>query len=258
MQNSIVELFGEDFLQKQRVAGKVHNSLMKELINIVNSEQDVSLNKLNDFAYNFIINNKCTPTFLNYKGFPGSICTSVNEHLVHGIPTNYVLKEGDVLSIDFGVTYEGAIADAATTVIYGAERLEEKYYEINRMIKFCKLALEAGINAVKIGKTVGDIGKSIFNTVKNSGYGLVTDYGGHGLAWNKPHAHPFVPNKYIEDTVHIQPGMTLAIEPMLVFGEPKTSVLDDGWTVITPNIGVHEEHTIFIHEDKAEVIAGDW
>jgi methionyl aminopeptidase len=188
--------------------------------------------------------------------FPSAICTSVNKQLVHGIATDYVLQNGDVVKFDLGATYEGAIADAAATTIYGnANSLQHI-----ELIEVCRKALYKGIEAIKVDKNIGCIGYAISKHVANtSRFGLVTTYGGHGLDYNKAHSSPFIANKsQPTDGIKIQPGLTLAIEPMLVIGEPKTKVdTKDGWTIWVPGIGAHWEHTIFVHADHTEIIT-DW
>ena len=192
-----------------------------------------------------------SPTFKGYKGFPSAICTSVNEHLVHGIVTEYVLKDGDIITIDLGATYEGAIGDAASTFVYG----NTKSKEATRMIDLCKQALYAGIKAIKVGSRLGVIGDAIHKLVKDSGFGLIVNYGGHGINYNTPHAPPFVSNRSsVNDGIRIQPGLSIAIEPMLVMGDTKTHILNDNWTVVASGISCHHEHSVFITNDSVHIM----
>lgn len=251
--NEFILLKNNDWFEKQKMAGTIHSGFMKSVIRAIeNKEPNISLKTLSDEADSYIRALGGTPTFLGYKGFPSAICTSVNKQLVHGIATDYALQEGDVVSIDFGVTYEGAIADGAYTTVYG----EPKSKHIIRLIKACQDSLNAGIKAIELGKRIGSIGNAIHKSMKDTGFGLVVNYGGHGLDWNIPHAAPFIANRADKNEgIHIQPGLTIAIEPMLTIGEPKTKVLDDDWTVVTPGIGAHFEHTIFVREDgEAHII----
>jgi methionyl aminopeptidase len=207
--------------------------------------------ELNQFAEDFIISSKGIPTFKNYKGFPSGVCISVNKHLVHGIPTDYKLISGDVVSFDLGVTIEGAIADTAITCIYGEPKSEVHV----QLLKATEESLMRGINAIAVGKRLGCIGQAISKCAKQHGFGLITQYGGHGLDWDIPHAPPFVSNKSTaEEGIHIQPGLGIAIEPMLVIGSTETKTLADGWTVVTDGIGAHFEHSVFVHEDRVEII----
>ena len=199
----------------------------------------------------------CTPTFFNYEShgkvpFPGAICISVNNELVHGIPRDYKLQAGDVVKIDLGATYEGAIADAATTTICG----KPKHQSHIELIETCRKALKSAIENIKVGKRLGVIGHSINNVVKNSMFKSVIDYGGHGIGISKkgkgiPHCFPFVANKAIlNEGIRFAPGMTFAIEPMLVVGlSNKTKIAEDQWTVIAEGISAHEESTISIDQN---------
>lgn len=250
-ESELIELKDDHWLFKQKIAGRCVSAVLKECAKAIESKQpNLSLKDLENIARLIIKSFDCTPTFENYKGFPSAICTSVNNQLVHGIVTDYVLQDGDVVSVDLGATYDGAIADAAYTTIYG----QPKSLEIVRLLKTCQGALQTAIKAIKAGNRVGTIGYAINNYVKSSGFGLITKYGGHGLSWNVPHAPPFIANKaQPTEGVRIQPGLTIAIEPLLVIGSDiNTKVLNDNWTVITENISAHYEHTVYI--ESSDVI----
>lgn len=249
--NGIIKLKNQDWLEKQRVAGKIAARALTELEKLVAEKTTYSLLELNHFAESLIVNAGGTCTFKGYKGFPAGVCISVNKHLVHGIPTDYKLQDGDVISFDLGVTYEGAIADTAITCIYGPAKSELH----TKLVKATEESLMRGIDAVAVGKRLGSIGSAISKCAKQHSFGLIAQYGGHGLDWNTPHAAPFVSNKGSPDEgIRIQPGLAIAIEPMLVIGSTETKTLDDGWTVVTDNIGAHFEHSIFVHEDHVEII----
>lgn len=249
--NSLIKLKNQDWLKKQRVAGKVVAGTLLLLEDAVKSRTTLTMKQLNSLAEQYIEKHNCQATFKNYKGFPAGVCISINKHLVHGIPTDYQLEDGDVVSFDLGATYEGAIADSALTCIYGTPKSEEHV----RLVNATETALNKGIEAIKVGNRLGCIGNAISKYVRSENFGLVNNYGGHGLDWDIPHAAPFVANKAeLEDGIRIQPGLAIAIEPMLVIGSPATKTLSDGWTVVTENIGCHYEHSVFIHEDHVEVI----
>lgn len=254
--NLLVNLKDQNWLEKQRVAGKIVAASLNELEGYCKSKTFHSMATLSDVIERFIIKEGGLPTFKGYKktgypDFPAAVCISVNKALVHGIPDDTVLSDGDVVSFDLGVTYQGAIADSAITCIFGtpADSMHVS------LVKATEEALMQGINAVTVGKRLGCIGHAISKYAKSKGFGLVNNYGGHGLDWNVPHAPPFVANKS-EPTegIRIQPGLSIAIEPMLVIGDPTTQTLEDGWTVVTKNIGAHAEHSIFVHEDRVEII----
>jgi methionyl aminopeptidase len=251
--NEFVVLKDNDWLVRQRYAGKCVAKILASCKTLIEIEKqpNLSLIDLENNALSIMKDLGCSATFKGYKGFPSSICTSVNQNMVHGIVTDYVLQDGDVISVDLGATYEGAIGDAASTYIYG----QPKSKEVVRMIETCKKALIVGIEAVKIGNKIGAIGYAINSLTKNSGFGLITNYGGHGINYNTPHAQPFISNKSDKNEgIRITPGLTIAIEPMLTIGGTKTNILDDGWTIEVPGIACHEEHSIFIHDTHVEIL----
>lgn len=254
--NMMVKLKDKTWLERQRVAGRIVAAALKELEGYCKSKTFHSMATLNDVIERFIIKEGATPTFKGHKktghpDFPAGVCISINKALVHGIPDDTVLDNGDVVSFDLGATYQGAIADSAITVIFGPPR-DPKHVDL---VKSTEEALMKGIEAVAVGKRLGCIGHAISKYAKSKGFGCVANYGGHGLDWNLAHASPFVANKS-EPTegIRIQPGLSIAIEPMLTIGKPETRTLDDGWTVVTPDIGAHFEHSIFVHEDHVEII----
>lgn len=245
-------LQGNDWLTKQRVAGKVAAKAISTLVAAVKDKTKLSTLDLSKLAEEVIINNNCTPTFKGYKGFPESVCISVNNELVHGIPKNYYLEEGDVISFDLGATFEGAIADTAVTVIYG----EPKSKEHVKLIETTESALLEAIKKIKIGDRIGVIGETIYKIGRSNGFAVVDAYGGHGLSWNTPHSNPFISNKSNSNTgIRFQQGMTFAIEPLFVIGSDNyTKTEADGWTVSTKNISSHFEHSVYIGEDNVEII----
>lgn len=255
--NQLINLKNKKWLDRQRHAGKCVSAVLKSCSDQIQNEKTLTLRDLEQEALRIIKQHECIPTFLNYKSsmaktpFPSAICASINQEVVHGIVRDYTLKNGDVISIDLGATYEGAIADAAYTFIYGTAN--KTIYD---MLTTCQKALMAGIAAAKPGHHLGAIGDAIYKTVKNTQFGLITNYGGHGIDYNKAHAEPFVSNKSSKnDGIRLQSGMSIAIEPMLVFGKnTTTNVKSDGWTVIAPDISCHFEHSIFIKEDETEII----
>jgi len=249
--NGYVTLKNQDWLDKQRIAGKIAAKTLVALQKKVEEKTTDSLLELNAFAENLIMDAGGIPTFKGYKGFPAGVCVSVNKQLVHGIPTDYHLQEGDVVSFDLGVTINGAIADTAITCIYGQPKSDKHV----ALVKATEESLMKGIEAMAVGKRLGVIGNAISRCAKNHGFSVITKYGGHGLEWNYPHASPFVANKSdAEEGIRIQPGLAIAIEPMLVLGSTNTRTLDDGWTVVTNDIGAHFEHSVFVHPDHVEIL----
>jgi methionyl aminopeptidase len=247
--SEIVVLKDKDWLARQKIAGRVVAKAHQEIYAMIKgTASNLTLSSLNSSVEGLIRQNKCTPTFLNYRGFPSSICASLNTELVHGMGTRDIqLQNGDVLKVDIGATFEGAIGDCAVTYIYG----KPKNNEVLRLLVSCQDALSDAIALVEPGRRIGELGRAIFNRSKSDGFGVVIDFGGHGIEYNKLHADPFVPNKSsVNDGVTMQPGMSIAIEPMFVLGKNvKTKTLADKWTVITHDIGCHFEHSITLDED---------
>ncbi len=183
------------------------------------------------------------PSFLGYHGFPASICASVNEEIVHGIPTTRALQEGDIISVDVGVIRHGYHGDAALTLPVGMVSDEAR-----RLIETTEGAFQAGIAQAAAGNRLGDISAAIQEYAESRGYDLVREYVGHGIG-REMHEEPQVPNFGVANTgPRLRPGMVLAIEPMLTIGSAATRVLQDGWTVVTAGGGLaaHYEQTVAI------------
>lgn len=191
------------------------------------------------------------PTFKGYNGFPYSICASVNEQIVHGFPSGYKLKEGDIFSIDVGVTLEGFVGDTATTVPVG--NVSEDRLQLIRVTQEC---LERAIEQCRPGKHLGDIGWAVQEHAEANGYSVVRDYVGHGIG-RRMHEDPQIPN-YGRPGLgpKIKSGYVFAVEPMVNLGSHHTKVLSDGWTVVTVDAqpSAHVEHTIAITDDGPEVL----
>jgi methionyl aminopeptidase len=193
------------------------------------------------------------PSFKGYRGFPGMVCSSVNEEIVHGIPGKRVLHEGDIVSVDVGVIYEGYHGDAAITVAVG-----EVDAESQRLLEVTAESLRIGIEAAVPGNRTSDISKAIQSYVEEQGYSVVREYTGHGIGRNM-HEDPQIPNYYeprMGGRVRLRPGMTFALEPMVNVGDWRTSVLDDDWTVVTADgkRSAHFEHTVAVTENGPEIL----
>ncbi len=193
------------------------------------------------------------PAFLGYKGYPATICASINEEIVHGIPAEKrILKEGDIISIDVGCLYKGFYGDAAITVGVGRIKDEKK-----RLLEVTKKSLEAAVSAARDGGHLGDIGFSIENIASASGMSVVRNYTGHGIG-RMLHEEPSVPNYGTPGSgVSLVSGMTLALEPMICLGKSENEVKKDGWTVITMDgsPAAHFEHTIVVTKSGGEILS---
>ncbi|MFI3283511.1 MAG: type I methionyl aminopeptidase [Erysipelotrichaceae bacterium] len=211
----------------------------------------VTTKQLDDLAYKTIVSYGATPSFKGYGGFPGSICTSINEKLVHGIPDNTKLKDGDIISIDIGANYKGYHGDSAWTYAVG-----EVSEEARKLMEVTEQALFKGLELVKPNNRIGDIGHAIQQYVEQHGYSLPIDYTGHGIGLHL-HEDPAVPNIGRPNTLEVlKEGMCLAIEPMVHTGKPHTKVLADNWTVISKDksLTAHYEHTVVIMADGYEIL----
>lgn len=207
---------------------------------------------LDQLAHDYIRSRGAVPSFKGYQGFPGSICASVNEEIVHGIPGSRVLVAGDLLKLDCGAFYRGFHSDSATTVVVGGGKPE-----LDAMIAIGWEALAAGIEQARPGKRVEDISATIQAVLLEHGYGVVGDgLAGHGVG-RKLHESPTVPNHGTAGQgIALVPGMTIAIEPMYTQGNPRWRMLNDGWTVVSRDrsLAAHVEHTVAITEGAPEIL----
>ena len=214
-------------------------------------EPGMTTRDLDRIAFREITRQGATPTFKGYRGFPATICASVNEEIVHGIPGKRVLKEGDLIKVDVGATMEGFIGDAAVTIPVG-----EVPEELIALMEGTRLGLEAGIRAAVPGGRVGDIGAAVQAYGESRGYGVVREFVGHGVG-RFLHEDPQVPN-YGEAGrgALLRAGMCIAIEPMFNMGNWRTRILDDQWTVVTSDgkLSSHFEHSIAITEHGPEIL----
>ncbi len=237
-------------IEKMRIAGKITGEALKLLEKHI--KPGISTLELDKIAYDFIKKQGATPSFLNYNGFPGSICASPNSWVVHGIPSkNVVLKEGDIISIDMGVCKDGYHGDAART--YPVGKISP---EAQRLIDVTKQCFYEGIKYAAHGAKLGDVSAAIQEYAEGNGYSVVRDLVGHGIGKNL-HEDPNVPNfGHKGKGVKLAAGMTLAIEPMINAGAYDVVVLDDDWTVETEDgsLSAHYENTVLITKGECEIL----
>ena len=213
----------------------------------------ISTGELDTIAEEFIRSHDgAVPAFKGLYGFPGSICASLNNEIVHGIPSpKRILKDGDIVSLDVGVGYKGYFTDSATTVAVGSISGEAQ-----RLLDVTQRALAAGIDAAVVGNHIGDIGAAVQGVVEASGFTVVRDLVGHGIGVEF-HEEPQVPNYgKPKRRERLSPGLTVAIEPMVNVGGPATKTLADRWTIVTldGSLSAHFEHTVAITEDGPRVL----
>lgn len=232
-----------EWFENQKISGKIVAKSLQMCEDLAKSFSCLEISKKIE---EFILDNNCVPTFKNYEGFPEALCVSINNELVHGIPKNIHLKEGDVVSFDVGATYNGAIADAAITIIVGENK------KAKHLVETTKLALMESIKQISTNSRLGIIGETIYKVGSRNNLQVVNKYGGHFLDINKPHASPFISNKdNKQNGIRFQNGMSFAIEPLFCLGfSNETKTLEDKWTVVTNDLSAHFEHTIFIKDDK--------
>ena len=215
-------------------------------------EPGVTTAELDRIAEKYIRSQGATPNFKNYNGFPATACISINNEVIHGIPTaKRKIKEGDIVSVDLGAMFEGYHGDNAATFACGDISLEAK-----RLIDTTRESLYEGIKAARAGGRIGDISSSIQSYVEARGYSVVREFVGHGVGTSL-HEAPEVPNFGTAGRgIRLMPGMTLAIEPMINMGKAGVKVLPDGWTVITQDgsLSAHFEHTVAITSDGPQIM----
>jgi methionyl aminopeptidase len=206
---------------------------------------------LDSFAETFIRDNGALPAFKGYGGFPGTLCTSVNDEIVHGFPSKYILKEGDIISVDCGVILNGWYGDSAYTFAVG-----EISGEVRRLLDYTKESLEEGVKEAVVGKRIGDISFAVQNKAESGGYSVVRELVGHGLG-RKLHEQPEVPNYGKRGTgTKLEKGLVICIEPMINLGRKETKQMRDGWTVKTVDgkPSAHFEYAVAVDKGRADVL----
>lgn len=240
-------------LDKMRVAGKLSADLLNALCDA--AQPGMTTGELDELARRLIqaMGDGAESAFLGYGGFPGAVCISVNEELIHGIPGRRVLQKGDLVSFDVGVKYDGFIGDNARTIVVGGGAVDAN---IQRLLRVTRRALELAVAAVRPGVRLSDISHLVEKTVTGGGCSVVREYVGHGVGRHL-HEDPPVPNYGAPGRGPIlKTGMTFCIEPMVNLGRRDVRVLDDGWTVVArdgkPN--AHFEYAVAVLEDQAEIL----
>jgi methionyl aminopeptidase len=214
-------------------------------------EPGVSTGELDALAEEFIRSKGGVPTFKGYKGYPAATCLSPNEMVVHGIPGPAQLRDGDILSVDVGVTLDGFVADSAWTFPVGSIAPETQ-----RLLDVCRAALEAGIEQARVGNTISDISQAVQTVTEDAGFGVIRSLVGHGVG-RSMHEEPQVPNFVSRHRgPELREGMTLAIEPMITIGVPEVYVHDDDWSISTTDgsLAAHFEHTVAVTAEGPRIL----
>jgi len=245
----MIELKSPSQIDGIRKASRILVDILAGLRKMV--KPGIATSSLDEWARKQIIGANARCAFLGYKGFPKSICTSVNEEIVHGIPGERILKEGDIISIDAGVELDGYFSDAAVTVAVG-----QTASQAVKLIDVTRKALSKGIEHAAIGCRVSDISCAIEECAKENGFAVIREFVGHGIGLNL-HEDPQIPNFGQHGMgVRLKEGMVLAIEPMICAGKPDMEVLSDGWTAVTRDrsLSGHFEHTVAITGHGPEIL----
>lgn len=237
-------------IELMRKAGTILVDVINQLFESIIPGHTTTL-ELDQLAYDLIKKHNADPAFLNFAGYPNSVCISLNHELVHGLPSDVVIKDSDMVTIDLGVDYQGWKADAADTRVIGKSTREQR-----KIIKVCNQALESGIKQCKAGNYVGDISAAIEDVIKPSGFHIIKTLSGHGIG-QALHELPEIPNYGSPQTGDIlQNGMTLCIEPMIAAGNGYIQTESNTWTISTIDkaISTHCERTILIQDDNPCVL----
>lgn len=239
-------------IELMRVAGKITAGALRLAKEI--ARKDVTTDYLNTELEKYIISEGGIPIFKGYRGFPKSICASINEEVVHGIPGSRKLKNGDILSVDVGVGYRKYVADAALTIPIGEITAEARH-----IIDVCEKSLYLAINVIKANEKLSLISRTIQDYVERSGYSVIRNYTGHGIG-RCMHEDPQVPNfvskALLEADEILMQGVTIAIEPMICQGNCDTEVLNNKWTVVTKDrkLSAHFEHSVVVTDDGVDIL----
>ena len=245
----MIKLKSEKDLEIMRITCEITRDTLDYLKSKV--RVGITTKELDKLAYDYIRSRGAKPSFLGYGGFPATICTSINSVVVHGIPDNTVLKDGDIISIDCGAYYKGFLGDAARTYTVG--KVSPK---VRRLIKVTEQSFFEGIKGLKAGAFVGDISNRVQTYVEKNGYSVVRELVGHGIG-HEMHEDPMVPNYGRAGSgIKLNAGATIAIEPMVNMGDKKVVFLSDGWTCKTKDDlpAAHYENTVLITENGVEIL----
>ena len=236
-----------------RIAGNIVYKTHQYLKPFV--KEGITTKELDRLAEDFIISQGANPSFKGYEGFPATLCTSINSEVVHGIPGDRKLKNGDIISIDIGACYKGYHGDSAWTYAVGDVDDEKKY-----LMEHTEKSLFIGLDQIKPGARIGDIGAAIEEYANKHNLGVVRELCGHGVGTNV-HEDPDVPNYGQKNTgPKLREGMVIAVEPMLTLGSPRIYIYDNDWTIDTEDgrPSAHFEHTVAVTADGYQILTGEW
>lgn len=244
-----VEIKTRAEIERMKKAGRIAGQTLKEVEKVL--KPGVTTKDLDKVAEAFIRSQGAKPTFIGYRGYPATLCVSINDQVVHGIPGPRVIKSGDVVSVDVAATADGFVGDTAATYAVG-----DVGPQAEKLIRVTRESLEAGIQAMQLGARLGDIGATVQKVAESENFGVVRDFVGHGIG-RAMHEEPAVPNYGDAGTgLRLETGMVLAIEPMITLGDYSVEILPDGWTVVTKDgsLAAHFEHTVALTDNGPVVL----
>ena len=245
----MISIKSDEEIDALRIAGEITGSTHNYLKPYI--KPGITTLELDKLAEDYILSRGATPSFKGYGGFPGTVCASVNNEVVHGIPSDRVLKEGDIITLDIGACYNGYHGDSAWTYAVGSISDDKKY-----LLEHTEKSLFKGLNAIHDGCHVGHIGYAVSKYAKEHNLGVIRELVGHGVGCDV-HEEPDVPNYGARRTGPVlKEGMVIAVEPMLNLGSRKVYMLEDGWTIITADgkPSAHFEHTVLVTKDGYEIL----
>ena len=248
----MIHIKSKDEIERIRESGIIASNLFKYLKDFI--APGITTKELDKISDDFINKNGATPSFKGYNDFPSSICTSINEEIIHGIPSNQKLKNGDIIGIDVGIKKNGLISDTAYTFKVG--KVES---DIELLLNRTEKSLYKAISVIKNNIEINKIGGSVEDYITQFDYGIVREYCGHGVGFEN-HEDPEIPNyRFLKGNRKLKTGTVIAIEPMINLGSGECFVLDDGWTVVTIDgkYSAHFEHTVVITDDGFDILTID-
>jgi len=246
----VIVLKSSDEIERMRHAGRVTAQAVQRLMEAV--RPGITTADLDALAEESMRSEGCTPSFKGYRGFPASICTSVNDQVVHGIPGPRVLHEGDLISLDVGAVWDGYHGDSAVTVFVGSPPSDVA----EKLVRVTEESLDAAISQIRVGARLSDVGHAVQQVVEGAGFSVVREYVGHGIG-RALHEDPQIPNYGDPGRGPVmKPGLVVAVEPMVNGGDWRTRVLADRWTVVTADgsLSAHFEHTIAVTDQGVDVL----
>ena len=249
----MISIKNEQEIELMRISGQITYGALSSLKDFI--KPGITTKDIDKYCYDYITSHDAIPSFLGYEGFPATACVSINDMVVHGIPDDTVIKDGDIVSVDLGSIYKGYHSDSAYTYIVGTIRKKNK-----KFLSDTQKALYKGISVIKEGIKLNQVCSAIGRVAKENHYGVFTCLTGHGVGRDL-HEDPYIPNlsNHESEGIILKAGMTLAIEPMFSLGTKEVWLLPDEWGIVTQDgsLAAHFEHTVLVTKDGYEILTGE-